>query len=222
MPGRRVEPEPEAEQADHVPTDTKDMTYFWSNSGQHIQQFMKGFKENNGNDAVHHHSEQRLQAVRCAALLFSPHTSRGPFFSRARRVVTADTLRARDVQAIETNKCSILFSLWRTDKAFHTIAVAGQRRIFIDDIRMAGTRVISLLVATSNGELLVNFTVPARRDDGFASEAMNVFKTAINMPLRVDAPPCRARRPRTRLALHSLCPLRRSRAAHAPPTSRSQ
>ena len=78
MPGRRVEPEPEAEQADHVPTDTKDMTYFWSNSGQHIQQFMKGFKENNGNDAVHHHSEQRLQAVRCAALLFSPHTSRGP------------------------------------------------------------------------------------------------------------------------------------------------
>ena len=70
----------------------------------------------------------------------------------------------------------------------------------------AGRHAISVL-GKRGSSLVVNYTVLSRRNDNFATEMMNIYKTAIGQPLFVDAPPCRTRlRVRRAACLHApLC-----------------
>lgn len=63
-------------------------------------------------------------------------------------------------------------------------------KVHIDNPYDAGKHAISIL-AKNGTSLVVNHTVHKRRNDQFATELMNVYKTAIGAQLVVDAPPCR-------------------------------
>ena len=88
----------------------------------------------------------------------------------------------------------VLFSVLKTGK------------IQIDDPYLAGRHAISVL-ATHGASLVVNYTVHCRRNDNFATEILNIYKTAIGQALIVDAPPCRTclRVRRAACVAESLC-----------------
>jgi hypothetical protein len=96
----------------------------------------------------------------------------------------------------------IMFALLRTCKTS------------IDGPETAGRHALSMM-AKDGQTLILNTTVSAHRRDNFATELINVYKTAIGSPLVVDAPPCRAPVPltcATRLCHTPLC--------HSPVVSR--
>ena len=69
----------------------------------------------------------------------------------------------------------------------------------MDNAFLNGTRAIGILV--KQAEQLVGLHIcRARQRDNFAAELVSVYKTAIALPLIVDAPPCRTRRATAHLA----------------------
>ena len=89
---------------------------------------------------------------------------------------------------------TLVFSVLKTGKTLITTAFD------------AGRHAISVL-GKRGSSLVVNYTVLSHRNDNFATEMMNIYKTAIGQPLFVDAPPCRTRlRVRRAACLHApLC-----------------
>ena len=177
-------------------TDTPETKYFMLTASGDVLLFLKGFRQNN-RDAFITYTNTQLEKVRsrCSTASAAHRCMRGGGLADSPRCMLA---AARSIRPCCVCVCAqidcLIFSVLKTGKTLITTSFD------------AGRHAISVL-GKRGSSLVVNYTVLSRRNDNFATEMMNIYKTAIGQPLFVDAPPCRTRlRVRRTACLHApLC-----------------